>query len=365
MDHLQFEEQTDCSCRALSYFLSDINHAKDPMMREMILRDLCWRVGDLETLERAIVLAETCHSILPDQLRSAFSKEKLKFSEFSLLRRSKKEHRDIGIVTVIGKELEAVLTSLGRAPDDNPDEHSGEFSYWNADINRQARRPLKVVVTMIGEPRNVPCAIALERLLNDFDLDAVIMIGIAAGPRSKTKLGDVVYADQVHDYEEYRLELVRWFGWPTLLKRKLHRPKYISTRKVVKDALERMSENRFERFFTETLTRIPENKLPTGYKRDTKPEIHDGTIAAGEKLIADGSVEKMLRFDQRIRAVDMEDSGFAQVADFKMLPWCIFRGISDYADPHKEKGWQFVAALAAACAAVSFLKTTWESPIQN
>lgn len=365
MDHLKLQEDPESSCRTLAHFLATAQHAIHPTSREMILRDICWRAGEIDPLERAVVFAETCHSVLPANIQMDFPREKLRFADFDILRRERQEHRDVGIVTIIGKELSAVLTALGRAPDAQPDEQSGEFPYWNADIPRSSMSPLKAVVTMVGEARNVPCAIAVERLLNDFNMDAIVLIGIAAGPRSKTKLGDVVCADQVHDYEELRLEVVKWFGLPTVFRRSLPRPKYISPRKAVRIALERMQVIRFERLFAEALTRTPTALLPANYKKDRLPEIHDGTIAAGEKLIADGSLERMLRLDQRIRALDMEDSGFAQVAEFKHIPWCVFRGISDHADPHKENGWQFVAALAAACAALTFLKTAWVPPSPN
>ena len=46
-------------------------------------------------------------------------------------------------------------------------------------------------------------------------MDALVLVGIAAGPRGKVTLGDVVYADQVYDYEEHGLEVVRW--WDSIL----------------------------------------------------------------------------------------------------------------------------------------------------
>jgi nucleoside phosphorylase len=130
----------------------------------------------------------------------------------------------------------------------------------------------------------------------------------------------------------------------------------------MKIALERFNLIQFNRQFAEAMSKVNSDLLPVPYNPNDKPKIHDGTIAAGEKLIADGSIEKLRNIDERIRAADMEDSGFAQVAEFEGLPWCVFRGISDHGDPHKKSNWQFVAALAAGCAEVTFLKYTWEPP---
>jgi nucleoside phosphorylase len=286
------------------------------------------------------------------------------FDEFESLRREKKQKKNVGIVTMVGPELRGLLTVLGLPSDANPDERSGEFSYWFAELQRLRQPPLSIVVTIVGEARNVPCAIAVEHLLNDYDLDLIMLVGIAAGPRDKVTLGDVVYADQVYDYEEYRLELMKLFGFVTTFRQSLPRPKYVSTRKQVKVALERFDTGKFATCFGESLSRITEDLLPQGYSRATVPKVHDGTIAAGEKLIADGSLNKMRkRVDERIRAGAMEDSGFAQVAESKRMPWCIFRGISDYGDPRKQNGWQFIAATGAACGAVTFLRSAWSSAV--
>jgi nucleoside phosphorylase len=94
--------------------------------------------------------------------------------------------------------------------------------------------------------------------------------------------------------------------------------------------------------------------------RQKNPSIHDGTIAAGEKLIADGSLKRWYRIDQEVRAGAMEDSGFAQAAEANHVAWCIFRGISDYGDPTKGKEWQFACALAAAAAGITFLRELWD-----
>jgi nucleoside phosphorylase len=62
---------------------------------------------------------------------------------------------------------------------------------------------------MVGYPRNVPCAIAVETLLNSYSVDLMMLVGIAAGPRDKVTLGDVVAANWVYDYEHVRRELAK------------------------------------------------------------------------------------------------------------------------------------------------------------
>lgn len=94
-----------------------------------------------------------------------------------------------------------------------------------------------------------------------------------------------------------------------------------------------------------------------------KAQVTRGTILAGERLFADGSLKKMLvDVDNRIRAGDQEDSGFGQACDDFEIDWQVFRGISDYGNPRKHKLWQEFAALSAAAALASFLKHTYRAP---
>lgn len=77
------------------------------------------------------------------------------------------------------------------------------------------------------------------------------------------------------------------------------------------------------------------------------PEIHYGLIASGDRVIK--SAVKARNFAQGIGDLlcfEMEAAGIASE-----FPCAVIRGISDYADSHKNSGWQhYAAATAAACA---------------
>ncbi|KAJ6000154.1 nucleoside phosphorylase domain-containing protein [Penicillium waksmanii] len=75
--------------------------------------------------------------------------------------------------------------------------------------------------------------------------------------------------------------------------------------------------------------------------------VHFGTIASGNQLMRDGDVRDKLSSELGgVLCFEMEAAGLMN--DF---PCLIIRGISDYADSHKNKKWQgHAAATAAACA---------------
>jgi nucleoside phosphorylase len=89
------------------------------------------------------------------------------------------------------------------------------------------------------------------------------------------------------------------------------------------------------------------------------PSFDEGVILAGEKLIGDGSLPPMREeYHDKVRAGEMEGSGFARACEEYGIPWLVFRGISDFGDPEgseTRKEWKAAAALASATAVVHFL----------
>ncbi|KAL2204137.1 purine and uridine phosphorylase, partial [Sarocladium strictum] len=75
------------------------------------------------------------------------------------------------------------------------------------------------------------------------------------------------------------------------------------------------------------------------------PKIHFGDIASGDTLLRSSEVrEKLGREELKVACFDMEAAGL-----HRELPCLVIRGISDYADSHKNDHWKgFAAAVAAA-----------------
>jgi nucleoside phosphorylase len=345
-------------CRAILHFLKESPQAKSvELIKRALTQDLCWRIPKVRVAERAVILAEAWHQLLPDDIRAVFPASSLGIEELSQATRQQKERRDVGIVTVIGPELLAVLRAMGRLANDRPDQKSGSFSYWFGKVERVNDVPLSIVVTVVAEPRNVPAALAVAQLLRDFDVGLLLLTGICAGVRGKVGLGDVVWARVVYDYEGARLE--RTGPWPFWFFRRRARPREWNAPKRVLVAMQQYDPPNMHRLWKQLMQDLRSEDLPEDWSSRV-PSMHSGTIAVGEKLIADGSLRRMFRrVDQEIRAGAMEDSGFAQAAEAYGVPWCIFRGVSDHADPLKGDKWRNASAVAAAAAAIIFLREQW------
>ena len=118
---------------------------------------------------------------------------------------STRESVDVAIVTIIKEELAAAKIAFGIKKE-MEDQLVHRFRYWNGTAKDASGKDLRVVVTMVGESRNVPCASACERLFGAYNVGVCILVGIAAGLEDKVALGDVVAAKLVLDYEGARLE---------------------------------------------------------------------------------------------------------------------------------------------------------------
>ncbi|KAF2186074.1 purine and uridine phosphorylase [Zopfia rhizophila CBS 207.26] len=76
---------------------------------------------------------------------------------------------------------------------------------------------------------------------------------------------------------------------------------------------------------------------------EDNPAIHYGLIASGNQLMKDALTRDTLAKEKDVLCFEMEAAGL-----MNRFPCLVIRGICDYSDSHKNKGWQGYAAMAAA-----------------
>jgi nucleoside phosphorylase len=106
---------------------------------------------------------------------------------------------------------------------------------------------------------------------------------------------------------------------------------------------------------------IKTNELVERPVRDHQdPVVHYGLIASGNKVIKNAILRDELRDRHNIICFEMEAAGLMNT-----LPVAIIRGISDYADSHKNNKWQPYAAATAAAYAKGLLKVIRPGSVGN
>jgi len=380
----KLEERIVDSCSSILYYLDkygDLPNVIENEKRNLLLRDLAWKISRLPQYEKLETIARAWPQFLSQDLRHQLTLDDLRLYNIeSILPHKGKISKNVAIVTARGDELRAVLTAIGACGIDKPQASTRalKLPIYYCDVNNTHGEPLSILITMAGEERNIATAMVVMDLLYDYDVDLFVMVGITAGRQGKVKRGDVIFPYQVYDYEGGRLvpsamvNKVASRASDTPMNQIVNKPQPEMPRivKEVRTAWELFRNDGvgdFERSFRGIKRKCKSSEIPVAAsKHSFKPSIKPGDIAAGEKLAKDGYfLNSLSDYNENIIGLNEEDYGFSKALTSTNNKWCIFRGVSDYGKPHPNKEWQFVAALSAATACMAFLGTTWPSKRVN
>ncbi len=267
-------------------------------------------------------------------------------------------HVDVLIATVRPVEYRAALQVFELDP------RSYENGYDHRRYHRfelaspVVKRPLSVVLTMMGDMGNVSAADAHRDMRSQYQAGLSVLVGIAAGHRKSTRLGDlaiplkIAYAEGGVALPEATLPEPDWRALPVRLKRLLD---YFN-----------LNDFAFADQLGSALEKIPRADLPRTLATPHVPrQIDDAVVISGEKVRRDDGLIDLSGVEglhRRIKLADMESYGFAVGAG--QGDWVVFRGISDFGDTEKNDEWQQVAATTACVAARIFLQEMY-APVED
>jgi nucleoside phosphorylase len=95
-----------------------------------------------------------------------------------------------------------------------------------------------------------------------------------------------------------------------------------------------------------------------GVDQDCQPAVHFGLIASGDKVMKSGEDRDNVANQANVIAFEMEGAGV-----WDSFPCVVIKGVCDYADSHKSKGWQRYAAATASACTKAFLEHWAPIPI--
>ncbi|MFL5350852.1 MAG: hypothetical protein ACJ8AT_39290 [Hyalangium sp.] len=182
-------------------------------------------------------------------------------------------------------------------------------------------------------------AVATAYAITAWDPQFLLIVGTAGGFESQSvRLGDIIVATEVFDYEFQRLgegqPVIRWVkSHPDEGLLKLARKVASSHAPLLKDAL------------------------------GTSPRVRFGPVLSGDKVIASqDAIERLLSFNNTALGVEMEGAGvaFAARQQLRPVPFLMVRGVADYADERKHehsRHWSKAACESVARFIVVLLKS--------
>lgn len=241
---------------------------------------------------------------------------------------------DVGLIVPLGEEFDCVrellppLQTIRR----------GDSFFFALDTPADAPRVVAAVLDEIGP---VSAAIATERLLAEFAVREVAMVGIAGALNSDVGLGDVVIASKVDNYQHAAKAVTGEAGG---LEFQLSGNVFQGPHFLLQVArnLRWMPESAevFRSWKSATAVRREELDLPPGLTKDTADYVV-APIASGDVVSAASEFSRWLRAhrDRNLTAIEMEGAGaaYAAYARIEGVPVLVVRGISDFADERKSE----------------------------
>ncbi|KEF55323.1 uncharacterized protein A1O9_08977 [Exophiala aquamarina CBS 119918] len=255
----------------------------------------------------------------------------------------------IGIVCPMSIELVSVEAMLDQSHHDLPTINRGQNAYSLGSVGQH-----NVVITVMPEIGNNHAAIVGTQMKNDFPrLEFALLVGIGGGipGDADVRLGDVVVSKPERSFGGViQYDMGKYVSSGAFERTgHLRKPPPILSAHVERlRARQMLVGNEINEHLSKILFKYPNmteaQLVPQNPRENPKPQVHYGTIGSANALIKDSVMRNQLKRDSSmICVVEMEAAGLME-----SIPCLVIRGISDYADSHKNKIWQSYAAAVAA-----------------
>lgn len=203
---------------------------------------------------------------------------------------------DIGIITSSPAELNAVKKIL---LDVNVYEHDDDDAtiYYCGFLESQKKR-MKIILPVPSAMGIESTIITTTSLLANFNLKFIFMVGIAAGNKNVTKIGDIIIAEKSLNYNH----VVEIQG-----EGKEKTKKFMQSA----DSIHRYLKTRFDLFANSLAIAEIKTSYKAGSKINNELKCHVGLLVTGSSLIrSDEKIADIIKTYHGIKGLDMETSGF-------------------------------------------------------
>ncbi len=255
---------------------------------------------------------------------------------------------DVGILTVIKVELDAVKLALGINGLSEKIRTDGNIYFPVQVYSQNHNSNLSVIVGCIGNATNSEAAAATKAMRLHFNPAMMILVGIAGGWKEKhLRIGDVVIPRDILDMSGD--EISHGEHIPRI---KMCQPKpQVGQMLVNFDFNLNEFQAKVASLFGPPIVPPADKKALYEASVTYEPKVVDCVLATSNSLVKDENHFKTLaEFHPSVGAVEMEAGGFARACDTgaRSIPWLVIRGISDHANELKDDNFHRLASIGAA-----------------
>lgn len=285
----------------------------------------------------------------------------------------------IGIITALTVEFDTMVAQLNDVERDVTRRDGAFRDYSFGTIPARNTGHHQVVVVRAGVGTNVTATI-VERLFSDFDLDEVIMVGIAGGiprmvPRDEdVRLGDIIVSGR-KGIVQYDMIKVRDSGdqpnhnpmpasrpWVMMAESLPNDSGFMSNYNSRLDAAQKDARYKRPPDRSDVLKDDADPPKVIKRRKDPRRTAHKslafvGLIGSANAVVKSEEERERIRQTHGVLAIEMESAGLAEAAISNDRPFFVVRGICDYANRAKNDAWHGYAAMAAAVFAASLIQS--------
>lgn len=219
----------------------------------------------------------------------------------------------IGILGAIPQEVNGIINQLINSTIRT----IGNRTYYEGNLGQQK---VVVVYSRIGK---VAAAATVATLLLEFKVSKIAFIGVAGGIHPDVKVGDVVIATNLVQYDMDASPLRPKFEIPLLGKT------YFDTDKEWSNTTEKHVNTILD---LDNLHKVVTKKDLAPFEI-TQPRVHLGIIASGDQFFSTNIQKENLQKElPQVLCVEMEGAAVAQVCYEFDIPFIVIRTISDNAN---------------------------------
>lgn len=229
------------------------------------------------------------------------------------------EKIDIVIVVAIPDEKDGVSNAFGIQKNDA--RHLDLLDSYGFGYNKFEQDGIKIALLIQpGMGMTMSSSLATRAILA-FKPKLIAMVGICAGRKDKTKLGDIIIASNVFDYTAGKRYIDRFGPRPSSYPLDSTMAEYIAVSVIDNHELI--------------------GKIYDGYQ-GTKPnhqiKVHFKPIASGTAVVDDPAiVEEITKTQDDLAGIDMEAYALAVAANILRTKWVVIKSVQDFADGAKSQ----------------------------